>query len=285
MVAELPPPREGQAPLLLVGSERIRTLWTDVARRAGMVFDGESLSTTVGDVRLEVREDTVLGDVPHLVAKLSWQRSLGPEVGLSKNVTGFRRRRRRGRFSEQSDHLFARLSGLVAELDSYDVGDREATLMVPARGVRLGPLLRFCRIAQDVAAEIGALHRSMPLPPPVQENAAAWRALARRLDGTLWPGPAAITGSQSGVAIEIAADWDSDAGGIQVAARPPWLLQELPELRGLADETGLEDAVSQGEQELRVVLPEWPADADRVLSVVRKLVALAQRMRAGGPFR
>ncbi|MBT8491495.1 MAG: hypothetical protein KJO07_00430, partial [Deltaproteobacteria bacterium] len=284
MASELPPTREGRRPALLVGSERIRTLWTEIARRTGMVFDGESLSKTVGAVRVEVREDTVLGDVPHLLASLSWERSLGPEVGVAKNVRGKRRRRRHGRFPQQSEHLFSQLVALIAELESYDVGERSASLSIPIRGVRRGPLLRFCRIALDVASKLQELQRSMPLPEPLALSERVWRQLASRLDGTLWPGPAMVTGTLSGANVELGVDWEERDEATWIAVRPPWAVDQGPSLADLASELGL-DAVRFEDDALRTSLPAWPTAADEPIAVARKLVDLAQRIRLGGPFR
>jgi len=288
-----------------VGNARTAAVWSEVAARAGMRFDGERLEARVGEVDVAIMRESAQGR-PRLVAQLAFP-SLGLELrggpagGLSSlwstpGVLLGRGFRLESRDRPQLVALIERVEVVLGRASVRHFDDERLVLERAGAGVSTDPVRDFASTALAVAALLPKLARELPLASGI--DAGPWRALAERLGAELLPARPSVRGELDGHAIEVAQLWAPGgvAEALRVTARssaalaPRFVgahLRDLPtEAKELcrewdSQETSLE--ISAGE--LCVKLPGTLADPDQALTTADRLIRLIEVLSRRAAYR
>jgi len=179
--------REVAAPLA-VGSDRLRLIWTAVAKATGLEYIDGCLRGVVGPVTIEVHrsqqsgEARVLGilEFPTLGVGLWVQRA---RRGLLTGVEAALVTRDPDQTSMVAAALDGRLAAAPAEL--CDANDQSLRFAKPGAGLELEPLREFVQFLVEFAPLITSLPDALPAPARVREYVGSWRRAARSLGASL----------------------------------------------------------------------------------------------------
>lgn len=173
---------------LAVGSDRLRLIWTAVAKQTGLEYLDGSLRGAVGPVSVEVHrsqqqgEARVLGilEFPTLGVGLAIHRArrgllAGVETGLG------------ARDAEQSASIAAALEVPIAASDAelFAADDQSLHFAQAGAGLELEQLRGFVEFLVELAPLISALPKALPAPAVVRRHVPDWRRAAHNLGATL----------------------------------------------------------------------------------------------------
>jgi hypothetical protein len=259
---------EVEAPLA-VGSERLRLIWSKVARDHQLEFDHDRLRGDRGEVAIEIRRDTDDGHT-RVLGRLAFP-SLG--VGLRPH------RERRGllgaletglatRDDEQTRLVTQRIGAEIAASD-YELlaaDDRQLSIAFDHAGLELESLSIFVAWLIELADRVGALPTAMPIPAVMREHADAWERGAKALGGRLRTGEPRLEFERDDLRVSLVCSYDDDGQLRATELILDGVLDPgfaIPTRRQLSWTGGM--ALPEHELELRHVAmaPNW-ADANRV---------------------
>ena len=206
-----------------VGTKRLNRVWAHVARATGFELDGDVLTKASDDGRIEIRRERRERGTDRLVAEISY-RSL--HLGLDGGpLSGFHRffdkadrivlghsRYVTGRELRQVRAFTTPLRGRGLARHLADIHDEGARLERAGGGQTTERLRTFVDHSVALANAVKRGRGLIPAPRAMEKHARAWRATARRLEGTLEVARMAISAESDGYATEIATEWwDADA--------------------------------------------------------------------------
>jgi hypothetical protein len=211
--------RERRAPPV-VGSERVRALWTGVGEPLGLSFADDRLTGRVGDTEVRIFREHRGAKGPHMVAELRYPSfELGLDGGL---VSGFRRIFRdnpvrlgdsqwdrahylTGRHHEQVEAFARVLRPALAKARVADLGDTCMVLDRPGAGLSRDSIAALAESAMAIARLIPLARDAIP-PPPGFDLESWWR-LARALDGKLELARMVVQGNLDLEPVEVTTLW------------------------------------------------------------------------------
>jgi len=207
----------------IIGSQRLATLWTNVAHGAGLRFDGEQrrMIGELGGVSIALTREHRGADGIFLGAELSYPRlGLGLDGGLASGLRRMvgggvslgdaawdKRHYLSGREPAQIEHFAAALAVYLTPLIVDDIDDEHAVVSRRGAGQSRKQLLGF---ATAVAALANALHAALEqVPPPAQleGHIRPWQRLAKRMGGKLRTTDMSVRGRWQGASAEVATVW------------------------------------------------------------------------------
>jgi hypothetical protein len=234
-----------------IGSQRLATLWANVAERQGMRHVG-------GHLELETDEGTLTilrqrDGQGHLL--LSAELRLARPLGLGLDVHEARGLRRFGGHEVGVPHFDRRhvvrahdaeqIASLLAPLltdwpERYRLhgSDEALRLSLPGGGYQRRPLEALAERAKGWLHRLPALRAGVPFPKALREHAESWRELAEQLrGGELDRGAVSVSGRHAGRQISIAVLWTTSGQpeGLRLSA----LGQPLEDYRLNLDEHSL----------------------------------------------
>lgn len=287
-----------------VGNERVQRVWSGVADRSGMRFEGERLEARVGAVDVTLWREHAAGR-PVLVAELRYPSlgldlESGPATGISR-LWGAQGLAVAGcRVSGRDEAQVRALVGLVEpEIGSAKVrcaDDQRIVLERAGAGLSSEPVEQLAASALALAARLPKLLRVLPLPSGIELE--PWRALAETLGAELMPARPSLELEREGRRVEVRQCW-SAAGAPSVVETSVGSSAPIPERWAGADPSSfpsearaLAEALSGDEAELvvasdRITLRRRGAlaDAEAVLGALDRLAALADLLARRGAYR
>ncbi|MCC6898374.1 MAG: hypothetical protein IT377_05330 [Polyangiaceae bacterium] len=284
-----------------VGNARVQRVWQDVAQRIGMLYEDGRLNARISEVDVSVQRDHVDGR-PTLAAEIRFP-SLGLELsghpvgGLSRlwgsdGVPLGRRTRLSGRDAGQIRAVAAFLDPCLGACAVRLVDDERILLERPGAGLTAEPVNQIAEIALVVARRIPELTRT--LPPPQGVELKAWRELADRLGGDIFPARPSVVGELDGRRVEVSQAWAP--GGVPSAQRVcVHALAPIVARHGEAlpsDARALVDAwAARGWQtviesdRVTLVLPGGLSDPGAIVAVVHDVAAWVDLLGGRGAYR
>lgn len=198
---------------LAVGSDRLRLLWSKLAREAGLELVDDRMHGARGRVRVDVHRDDE-GGSPRVIGLLEF-----PELGVGL-------RRRTGRLTllgggdtplscrdAEHDRMIGESLGRPIAASDYqlvDAGDQRLVLALAGPGADAGPLARFVAWLLEIADALDGLPPRLPVPARMAEHAAAWTRAAKALAATLRPADMSLTIERDGMQLIVGCVYDSD---------------------------------------------------------------------------
>jgi hypothetical protein len=255
-------PRERRAPVA-VGSARIRTLWSAVARATGLMLDEEAdaLRGVVGEVNVVVRREHRGSEGIFLIGELRY-----PDLGLdldgglagslrriADTVAGLGGGVRIGDERWDRDHhltgrdplqVFSFVKPLTAVLLPLTLADADDRAMVLTRrdpGQHYAKLERFVSEVVALAHALPNARQAIVVPRTMAEAEASWRALATRLGGRLDRARMAVAGRLDDLEARITTVWAPSGSPLhtEIVLASPFPFEERDALRwtsgGLAE--------------------------------------------------
>ena len=307
---------------LTVGSDRLQQLWSSVASRTGLSFDGHVMRGEIDGVSFELGQEHRIEKGVVLVATVNYaDLHLSSDGGLKR---GFRRLLDRG--IELGDAAWAKrhyLTGrdlqqisafakvLLPAIVPYTLADiNDVSLQLEKRDAaqRRAPLEALAKALLVLARTLPRARAAIPPPASMTRAEPAWRKLAKRLDGTLETARMVITGSLDGQPATVTTEWSDDGEALattitldlgtpldarkRLHRRGDTVLSGNPGNLGkrtqkLVDVIAAETlALDIGQSALGVVLPAPIFDADLLDTQLQRLTELAAALRGvAGPYR
>jgi hypothetical protein len=137
-------------------------------------------------------------------------------------------------------------------------------------------------LLEQLAPVIARAQRAVPPPPELDVDVAAWRALARELDGSIAMGDLSIEGTFQGAPVELGLVWDAEArpAAIRVAVGDPEAASaELRSIQLALPRPAADVLAAPSASQLVDLVTRWPDDvvelrvADGVASAQLRLPA------------
>jgi hypothetical protein len=299
-----------QAAPLAVGSDRLRLIWSKVARDNALELDGDHLRGVVGDVTLDVhRADhdgraRVLGllEFPPLGVGLRLHRTRRSMLGgLEAGVAA--------RDAEQTAVLVERLGDVFAERELTEADDGRLVIALDGPGLELAPLHAFVSALVDLAGRVDALPDQLPAAAAMRPSLDAWTRAAAALGGRLRATDMCIELQREPMKVQLRCDWDDgeEVGrvrgtileldpGLTIPSRMQLIWtgdtklpdHELPlePLVGGADRSGGRVALHIEPRRVRVLVPEALEDPLVERPRVDALIELGRVLHGDqGPYR
>ncbi len=151
---------------------------------------------------------------------------------------------------------------------------------LPVTSVERALLEHVASLLEQLAPVIAAAQRAVAPPPGLAVDAAAWRALARELAGTLALGDLSIDGTFQGAPVELGLVWDEQARPVSfrvAVGDPEAASDELRAIRLELARPAVDAAEAPSARPLVELLAGWPDDrielrvADGVASALLRL--------------
>jgi hypothetical protein len=295
---------------LAVGSERLRLIWSKVAREHQLEFDGDRLYGARGEVTLEVRRDSDEGHV-RLLGRLEFS-SLG--LGLRPHrerraLLGALETGLAGRDEQQTRVVDAQLGVRIATSNYELLGadDRHVLIAYDNTGLDVAPLTNFAAWLVDLAERVEVLPSMVPMPTAMLDHADAWARAAKLLGGRLRMAQPCIELERDGLFLCLACSYADDGQlratelildpGVTIPTRLhlSWMSDApLPEheldLRNLAQSPSWAAsnriAVEIETERVRVHLPAPLSDPQLEHDRIEALLGLGRQLRGEqGPYR
>ena len=205
---------EGQrsAPLA-VGSERLRLIWSNVARTCDLEHAEGRLRGVIEGVALDIQREQIEGKT--MVVGLLEFEALGVDLQVQQQ--------RRGLLGGQAATLDCRepaqLAAIQAALgkspneDTFmllDASDTRLRFANESTGLEHEPLLAFAQALTSLAPTLARLPEELPPPAALAEHAEAWRAAAKALRAELRPGDLQPTVTRGESTLRIRSEIDSE---------------------------------------------------------------------------
>lgn len=300
-----------------VGSSRQREIWSKVARKHGLDFDGREMSASVGDVAVTVRLGHHDGGFA-LLGELEFPSlHLGLEGGRRGVLKQLLNRAFKSDLEFDDEHYVigreeAQVSAFLGELSAFIYGSEldelsDEGIRFTTRHRTRKALERMCRIV-DLARLLPAARRAIPAPASLRAHQSAWQAAATREGATLELARMALHLNRGEDQASVVTEWDSADTAyrttVEVSVRDPidedYLFvsteDQLPEgdathygadaralLARLVHET---PHVRVESQALIVHLEPQLEDPTRALLLLKRLEALGALLRgSAGPYR
>jgi hypothetical protein len=198
---------------LAVGSERLRLLWSKVAREHGLEFDQDRLHGVRAGVGIEVRRDSDEGTA-RVLARLEF-----PSLGLGLRPHRERRMllgpletwlaaRDDGHTEVVTERLGIAIAGSEYELLAAD--DEQLLIAFGNTGLELAPLTGFVAWLLDLAERVAALSAAIPMPAIMLEHAEAWERGAMALGGRLRLAEPRLELERDGLRVSLACSYDDE---------------------------------------------------------------------------
>jgi hypothetical protein len=154
----------------------------------------------------------VTGGVLHVVATLTFPSlhldlAIAP-AGLVRRL--LERDARRGRCHDETQwqHVETELVPALLAFDVVHANDTTVRLAKRNPGMRGSSFSPILAAATRVALAVEALPANIPPPACFADAVESWRALARRLGGTLETARMAVSGTLDGTAVSVVTEWD-----------------------------------------------------------------------------
>jgi hypothetical protein len=198
---------------LAVGSERLRLIWSKVAREHGLELDHDRLRGARAEVEIEVSRDSDEG--PTRV--LGWLEF--PNLGL-----GLRTHRERrmligaletGLVTRDDGHtklVTERIGSAIAssEYELLEADDEQLLIAFGHTGLELGRLTGFVAWLVDLADRVAALPAAIPMPAAMLEHADAWVRGAKTLGARLRLAEPRLELERDGLRLILSCTYDDD---------------------------------------------------------------------------
>lgn len=305
-----------------IGSDRVRDLWSSVAREQRLQLEADGMAAQVGELQLRIRREHRGRDGIFLVAHLHYP-SLGLELdggfhsGFRRLVGGGvlighktwdRRHYLVGREKEQVEAFVQPLGELLQPCRVVDVCDTECTLERRNAGTRKTALAEFVADALRLAHGWEAARRGIVMPALFRAHRANWQMAASDLDCSLQPGDMRLSGKLDGVAVTIETVWQSAEEVLETRASLSFAAPTDPAHRQRCHQGGwlggvpaaipararamVEGLVQAGglvaieEERVVVVVEGMVSDPRKLLQRLARLMGLEQALQGSkGPYR
>lgn len=221
--------RQRQAPLV-IGSERIRTIWAEVAGQLDFTYDEEH--GTLGCIERDPRGDTEVtirrehrgAEGIFLAGTLTYPSlRLGLDGGLASSlrrvvgggVTIGDERWDRDHYLTCREHaqlasLLEPITPHLVPLRLYDIDDRGLTVQHRDAGQSPKQLAWFARVTRHLARALTGARAQVIPPAAMTDLQPAWEDLARRLDAPLQTTCMAVEGRIDATEVSIVTEWAQD---------------------------------------------------------------------------
>lgn len=280
----------------VVGSERIESLWCEVARRTDLEYQDGYLRADIEGCRVEIRRERRPGGT-RVAGTI-----LYPDLGIGMALDP-RRRAVVARDQQQAEFLDAGLRDGLVRCHATTATDTYIACALDSSGQRLGPLERFTLDLTELARAVGRLRPDIPAPADLQPAIEEWARAAARLQGRLDRAAVRIQAHWENIALSIGIGWKP--GGtpdrLRLSVRPMRSLgphihidRELPGMLPQAVvNLGLQstlagagaDHVTIDRESIAVQLP-FDTPLDRAVSTLESLVSIVRRAIGElGPYR
>ncbi len=222
-------PKVGRA-AFAVGTQRIISVWREVADKHGLRFDEEAntLLGMSGDASFEILRAHRDGDGIFVVGRIAYPslhlaidggRSTGLrrifDRGFSVGDEGWDTRHfLAGREQRQVRAFMGALVYALRNLRLADVSDEEIVVELRRAGSARESLARFVASVMEVATAVEHGRRAIPIPAKMKGTQQSWQRLAKRLGGTLEKARMATSGRYEGAQIQVATEWTVDGAAL-----------------------------------------------------------------------
>lgn len=222
--------RQRQAPLV-IGSERIRTIWSTVAQQHGFTYDEErgTLHATerdadLGETDITIRREHRGAEGIFLSGSLAYPAlQLGLDGGSASSlrrvvgggVTIGDERWDRDHYLTSREHaqlrsLLQPVSAHLLPLRLYDIDDTSLTVHHRDAGQSPKQLQWFAQATRHLARALSRARARVVPPAAMAELRPAWEDLARRLDAPLQTTCMAVEGRIDATEVRIVTEWAQD---------------------------------------------------------------------------
>jgi hypothetical protein len=212
LAGELAGEREIATPLA-VGSDRLRLIWSAVAKATKLEYVDGSLHGRVGATNIEVHrsqrdgEACVIGIVefPYLGVGLHAQRARrGLLGGVAMSLAA--------RDADQTAVVLATLGERLtsASTELFAAADTSLRFALPGTGLELDSLREFVEFLIGLAPLIDSLPAALPAPAIVRDHLEAWRAAARVFNASLHLADLRLVLAREGQTLTIATTYADD---------------------------------------------------------------------------
>ena len=295
---------------LAVGSDRLRLIWSAVAKATGLEHVDGSLHGRVGETNLELHrsqrdgEACVIGIVEfaHLGVGLHTLRTRRGLLGGTALTLGTRD-------ADQTAVILASLGERLADapVELFAATDTSLRFALPGTGLELDALREFVEFLIGLAPAIDSLPAALPAPAIVRDHLDPWREAARIFGAVLHLADLRLVLAREGQLLTIATTYDDDGSlrsteltlepGVTIPTRHHLLWTgdfalpssdlELAELAAApAWAAGGPVALQIDATRVRVVLPAPLPDPTLERPRVDALLALGRTLRGEqGPYR
>lgn len=254
---------------LAVGSDRLRLIWSKVARDLELEFDQDRLYGARGEVSIEIRRDSDEGHA-RLLGRLEF-----PNLGL-----GLRPHRDRrvllgahgtglaARDDEQTRVVAEQLGAKIARTDYELIAADDQRLLIAFEhaGLELAPLASFGAWLLGIAERVDTLPTAVPMPAAMREHGDAWARSAKSLGGRLRMAEPSIELERDGLRVRIICSYDDDGRlrATELALDPGMPIPSRLHVLWTGDTT-----LPEGELDLRDLAapPSWAASHRIVVQV------------------
>jgi hypothetical protein len=204
--------RELAAPLA-VGSDRLRLIWSAVAKATALEYVDGSLRGAIGKIGVEVHRSQHEGEA-RVLGFLEFP-SLGVGLRTHRERRGLLAGFETGLVARDADQtatiaaaLDRRLARAPAELESAD--DGRLRFVQTGAGLELERLREFVGFLVELAPQIERLAAALPAPALMRRYLDAWRRESRHLSASLRVADLALLLERDGQALTLATTYDDE---------------------------------------------------------------------------
>lgn len=278
----------------VVGSERIASLWQEVARRTDLDFQEGYLRGDIEGCRVEIRRER-RDEGTRVVGTVLFP-DLGIGMAMDPRMTAIV-----ARDLNQAQFVDAGLRDGLIRCHATVATDTYIECTLDSSGQRLQPLERFTLNLTELARTLGRLRDHIPPPADLEPTIEAWARAAQRLSGRLDRAAVRIRAHCENIGLSIGIGWKP--GGtpdrLRLSVRPARSLDralhvdlELPArlpdaLVDLGMDTVLASAdhVTLDHERVAVQLP-FDTPLDEAVGTLESMVAIVRRACGEtGPYR
>jgi hypothetical protein len=206
-------PSRGVAAPLAVGSDRLRLIWSAVAKDTGLEYVDGSLHGLIGSISVEVHrsqhdgEARVVGllEFPTLAVGLKSQRT---RRGLLGDLEVELAARDADQTAAITAALGQHLTGGPAELFAAD--DTSLRFAIPGAGLELDALREFVASLVALAPMLEGIPAKLPAPVLVRDHVEAWRRAAQKFGASLRITDLRLVIERDGQTMSIATTYDDE---------------------------------------------------------------------------